>query len=113
MSQSQHSRNYSEYTTHPDNTIEEAWTKIEENRKRSLIVVEDGRVVGTVSDGDIRKAILSRRLITTPIREIMNTNFISVHEQQRDKGQELMRQKDVFLIPVVDSEMNFVDLIIR
>ena len=51
------------YITESDSTIEEAWTKIEVNMHRSVIIVDNGKVVGTLSDGDLRKAMLARRLL--------------------------------------------------
>ena len=52
------------YIVGSDSTIEEAWSIIENNQHRSVIVIENEKVVGTLSDGDLRKAMLSRRLLS-------------------------------------------------
>jgi CBS domain-containing protein len=85
-----------DYIASPDDLIEETWTKFESNRHRSVIVVEDGRLVGTLSDGDIRKAILKHRLLSTPIREVMNLNFISITESQRCGAEEIFKKHDIY-----------------
>jgi CBS domain-containing protein len=97
----------------PDDTIEEAWSKIEENFHRSLIIVDNNKVVGTLSDGDLRKTILAKRLLLTPVKEVMNVNFVYVRESQRNKAKKILIEKDIFLLPVVDDEMNLIDIIIK
>lgn len=105
--------NLLQYLIEPWNTIEEAWGKIEANHKRSLIVVENGKVVGTISDGDMRKAVLSKRLLNTPVREVMNINFISLTEERYPEAEKIFKEKDIFLIPVVNNDLRLVDIIAR
>jgi D-glycero-alpha-D-manno-heptose-7-phosphate kinase len=94
-------------------TIEEAWTKIETNRHRSVIILDGNKVVGTLSDGDIRKAILAKRLLSTPVAEIMNLNFVSLKAEERKIAIKKFKEKDIFLIPMVDDALNLIDIIIR
>lgn len=101
------------YLAFPDDTIEEAWSKIESNRHRSLIIVDGSKIVGTLSDGDLRKAMLSRRLLSTPVKELMNVNFIFVFANERRRAKDIFREKDIFLIPVVDDRFNLLDIIMR
>jgi len=101
------------YIASPDDTIEEAWTRIESNRHRSLIIVENKKVVGTLSDGDLRKAMLAKRLLSTPVQEVMNMNFTSIGEDKKKIAKRILQEKDVFLLPVVDDEFNLIDIIIR
>jgi CBS domain-containing protein len=91
-------------------SIEEAWNKIELNRRRSVIVVQGQKVVGTLSDGDIRKAVMSKRLLNTSVRDVMNTNFISLPSSQKSKAEEVARQNDIFLIPIVGKNLRLLDV---
>jgi len=102
-----------DYIASPDDPIEDAWTKFESNRHRSVIVVDEGKLVGTLSDGDIRKAILKHRLLSTPIKEVMNLNFICIIEAQRGEAQELLRKHDIHLLPVVDENLVLLDIVVR
>ena len=101
------------YIASVEDTIEEAWTKIESNRHRSVVVVDGDKVVGTLSDGDLRKAILAKRLLSTPIREVMNINFISLPEKERQDAEKIFRKVDIFLIPIVDESFKLIDIIIK
>lgn len=97
----------------PDDTIEEAWKKIEYNFHRSLIIVDNNKVVGALSDGDLRKTMLAKRLLSTPVKEVMNINFVFVKQDQRNKAKQIFIEKDIFLLPVVDDELNLIDIITR
>ena len=99
------------YTVNPNATIEEAWSVIEENRQRSVIVVKDMTVVGTLSDGDLRKAMLSGRLMSTPVKEVMNINFLSITKDKIKNGKNIFKKKAIFLIPIVDENMNLLNIL--
>ena len=101
------------YTASVNSTIEEVWSIIEENHRRSVIILDDQKVVGTVSDGDLRKTMLAKRLLSTPISEVMNVNYTVIRDEEREKAQELFLKKDIFLIPVVDTNLCLIDIILR
>jgi mannose-1-phosphate guanylyltransferase/mannose-6-phosphate isomerase len=102
-----------QYIADSDDTIEAAWSKIEMNRHRSVIVVEGRKTVGTLSDGDIRKAVLAGRLLTTPIKDVMNINFISLKKSEIMQARQLFENKDIFLIPIVDKNYHLIDILVR
>ena len=84
---------------------------IEANRHRSVIVVNnDGIVVGTLTDGDVRKAILDRRLLTTRVADVVNTNFIAVTPADAERAAEFFKREHIFLVPVVDENGRLVDI---
>lgn len=102
---------YSRFVVQEDETLEAAMLLIEENEHRSVIVLDGEKVVGTLSDGDIRKAILDRRLLTTPVEHLMNTNFVSLPPEDRGRARTLLDGVDFFLIPIVDSDGKLVDIV--
>lgn len=96
-----------------NSTIEEAWTKIENNQHRSVIIVDKGKVVGTLSDGDLRKTMLAHRLLSAPVKEAMNTNFVALKENEIDEAVKIFEERDIFLIPVIGREMKLLDIIAK
>ena len=104
-----------QYIITPDATIEEAMVAIEENRHHGLIVVdEENRVHGAISDGDIRKMMISHRLLTSRVRDAMKRNIIFVTEKSRSDAEQIFAKRSyIFLIPVVDSDMKLLDIIAR
>lgn len=85
-------------------SIEAAMTNIELNGHRSLIVLDDNKVVvGTISDGDIRRALLNHRLSTIPVHQVMNTNFFALTKENQSEAESILKQGHITLIPIIDE----------
>lgn len=76
-----------------------------------LVVDEENRLLGTITDGDIRRALLEHGNMNTPVVEIMNKSPLvaSIHDD-REQVLANMRSKDILQIPLVDSESILVGL---
>jgi len=98
-------------------TIKDAMASMNDNKKGTVIVVDDKfRVLGTVSDGDIRRSVVKGRDILSCVDEIMNLNPWSARHGELEKRQaEEIFKKDlsIRLIPVVDCANKLVDVIMR
>lgn len=100
------------YVVQGDVCLRDAMILIEENRHRSLVVM-DGKacVVGMLSDGDIRKAMLQDRLMETKVSDIMNTHFLFVREDDDPKiSIDYFNKEHIFIIPVVNKDGQIVAL---
>jgi CBS domain-containing protein len=101
------------YTVHHESTIRDAMERIEANRHRVVVVVDDERrVLGTVSDGDIRRAFLHDALPITPVSRVMQLNPRVITETERERGRELLREKHVTVLPVVSEDNHLVDVLL-
>lgn len=70
-----------------------------------LVVDEGGKLLGTVTDGDIRRALLSRKDMSLSVVEIMNSTPITeTPDYDRLKVINIMREKDILHIPLVNSQ---------
>lgn len=69
----------------------------------AFVRAEGGQLLGTITDGDIRRAILAgKSLDTTPAREVMNASPMRLEERTGEAlALSLMRQHHVHCIPVV------------
>ena len=69
----------------------------------ALITNDDGKCVGLVSEGDIRRALLNNVELSDPVSKAMNINFVYVNET--DETHLILRQfdKDVSILPILDS----------
>jgi dTDP-glucose pyrophosphorylase len=69
-----------------------------------LVVDQDLRLLGTVTDGDIRRGILRGLALDTSIANAMNTQPITIsRDMSRDSALSLMRTKSIHCVPVVDE----------
>ena len=78
----------------------------------SLVVDEKGRLLGTVTDGDIRRAILKGVKFDVPVTKIMNENpTVSQPRDGLESNMKLMKSQLLHHLPVVDSQKIVVGLL--
>jgi len=96
------------YTINSGSTIRQAMQSINDNwREVTLVKTDDGRIIGTVTDGDIRRGLLRGLTMESPATEVMNREFTSVGpEMNRATVMDLMRARSIVQIPVVDKDMH-------
>ncbi|WP_205422972.1 MULTISPECIES: nucleotidyltransferase family protein [Chromobacterium] len=94
-------------------TLRDAITRIDSSGLQLAVVLhEDGRLAGLISDGDIRRAILRSCDMTTPVAEVMNRNPITAHASTApNELLMLMRRKVLHHIPLLDDSQCVVDLV--
>lgn len=96
----------------PSATIREALERIDAvGIQVALVVDEDGRLLGTVTDGDVRRAILRGTSMEDPVGRVMNENPTTARTQDdRETLLALMRQRRLHQIPVLDARWRVVGL---
>ena len=87
-------------------TVTDAIGVIDEGSLRIALVVDDnGRLVGTVTDGDIRRSFLRRISPDAFISEIMNKEPVTATiNEPIDKIKALMERHDLMQIPLLGSD---------
>lgn len=79
--------------------------------KLALCVGADNRLLGSISDGDLRRGLLRGLTMADPIRDVINPNPLVVPQgTERDTVRALMRANRVQQVPVIDSEGRVVGL---
>lgn len=98
--------NWRKLLVEPGLSLVDAVKRLDEGAKRILIVVDKhDRLIGTVTDGDIRRALIRQSELTTPISEIMNTNPKSAtHAWSRLRLLSFMERTDLLQLPIVDEK---------
>lgn len=91
-------------------TIRTAMLKITANRHRAVVVLDGRIVVGTVSDGDIRRAFLKDVLPIAPVEQIMNINCRTTKERDPKVLAEIIRRERITLLPVVGDDNELLDI---
>lgn len=79
--------------------------------KLALCVDGEGRLVGAISDGDLRRGLLRGLSMQDPVREIANPSPLVVPEgADREMVRAIMKANKVQQVPVVDDEGRVVGL---
>jgi dTDP-glucose pyrophosphorylase len=91
----------------------EAIRAIEASRRRIAVVADaEGRVIGTLTDGDIRRTLLANGTLETPVAEAMNDHPILADAGSPDGYLlDLMRRGNVLAVPVVDAAGRYVRVV--
>ena len=90
----------------PHRSIRDAMRVITDNWREIALVADDGdRVVGVVTDGDIRRGLLSGLTLESPVSAVMTADYVYVGaEADRAGVLDLMKSRGIRHIPVVDRE---------
>jgi len=99
-------KNWKQCIISKTSSIQEAMSAIDRGKIQIALVcdAESGRLIGTVTDGDVRRSILSRISIDEPITKIMNPRPVTATvNDSREQILNLMRKKAIHQIPVVDG----------
>lgn len=91
-------------------SIRDAMNKLSETSEKILLIIDkDKRLLGTVTDGDIRRWILKEGSLDEPLEKVMNKNPIVVSVKEGlDNVKELMYTHRVECIPQVDGNNRIV-----
>jgi dTDP-glucose pyrophosphorylase len=87
-------------------TVRDAMRAIDEGARRiALVTGPDGRLVGIVTDGDIRRALLAGAVLDGPLRPHLNRAYTAVSPGEgRADVLDLLRARRISAIPVVDRD---------
>jgi len=105
---------FSELFIPPETSINKAMQKMDSVAKKVLIVVDSmNRLLGVLTDGDIRRFILRTGSIKGNIQECYNKSFIFLREGDTvNLAKKLMIEKKIEMIPVVDKDLRVANIFI-
>jgi dTDP-glucose pyrophosphorylase len=79
----------------------------------ALVVDDQKRLLGTLTDGDIRRGLLHGETLETPVERLMNRQFRFVRSGEDQAAVlEMMRREVLRQIPVLDEQGRVVELLL-
>ena len=104
------------YIIHQGQTLLEALNQINDLREGVLVlfVVDEGdRMVGTLTDGDSRRALIAGASVCDPVVKIMHRDFRALTDGVDYDVRHLheLHQNLMHLIPVLDKDRHIIDII--
>ena len=96
---------FSIFTASPKESIKTCMARIDQNKKGGLLIVDETQhLLGSISDGDIRRALLSGKGIDDAIAFCYNTKPIKFLEHETDSLTfEILVEKKITLVPIVND----------
>ena len=93
------------------NSLNEAIKNLSKTGLQICFICEGKKLIGTITDGDIRRAILKKKNLETRIKEVMNKNYIFIKKNSSiKKAKTLMNLYKINQIPVIDKNNNLLDV---
>ena len=105
--------NWNRITLPPETTLREVLLNLDQNSMQIVLVADrQGHLLGTVTDGDLRRALLRGATLDSRVEEAMNNRPCSGRQQESPLvWRQRMQQKSLRHLPILDQEGRLVDLI--
>jgi len=89
----------------PESTIREALTVIDKGVMQVALVVKDNKLIGTITDGDIRRGFLAGKTLEDSIDDLVNKSPVKgLINKSREDIMQLALARGVKQIPIVDED---------
>ena len=99
----------------PNASLKDAIALLEATEEGIVLVVTDNNILlGTITDGDIRRSLLAGLNLDVQIKEVMKADMIVLNEKEENlynKALHLMNKNNIRRIPVLDEIGRVVNLI--
>ncbi len=92
-------------------SIYDAVKKINSSKIKTIFVInEKNKFVGTISDGDIRRALIKKLNLKTKLKKILTKkNIILLENSNNKKVFEVMRKKEIQIAPILNNKKEIID----
>ncbi|UTH00864.1 nucleotidyltransferase family protein [Macrococcoides canis] len=90
---------------YPNITVKDALKKLDKSKKKILFVVEPNhKLLGSITDGDIRRHILSTGNLLSEVSTVMNANPISTNQRNDEEISKIIVEKSIKALPIVNEK---------
>lgn len=93
-----------------ESSLIDAWKKINDSGKGIVFIVnKSNKLVGVLTDGDIRSYLLKVNNLKISVDELMNTEFVYAFVDNKPTEILLLFSERIKIIPIVNRKFNLVD----
>jgi dTDP-glucose pyrophosphorylase len=93
-------------------SVVNAMEKIDNNSSGLIFIIDkEERLIGSLTDGDIRRWLISTGNLNAKVDQVMHANVRFLFENERGKAEELMRRETIHVLPIVDRQLRIVDIV--
>jgi len=94
-------------------TIRDAMQYLEDTGLKCLIINDGKKLLGTLTDGDMRREILKGKKFSETIESCYNKNPIVINTNQASELdiQKFLIEKKIFAVPIIDKSNMILDVI--
>ena len=101
------------YIVKKEHTLLEAMQIINQNRQGIGFVCENNRLLGALSDGDIRRKLIKSNDLFSNVDSAANYNVLYVYYGEKERAEKLLYETDVTAIPLVDGNNRIIAVAVK
>lgn len=103
-----------DYVINKDSTILKTMDKINKNKKGFVIVVDENKVCGVLTDGDIRRELIKNENLNKNINNIYTKDFtyLTLNDGFK-KVVEFFKDKNIKFLPILDNDKKLINIITK
>ena len=107
-------KNHKDIQLRSTSTLKNALKIIDDGAmKIALVIGEYEKLLGTITDGDIRRALLSKKTLNDTIKDVYFKNPVTAKKDiSRENLQYLCKKNKINQVPIVDDDRRIIDLFI-
>lgn len=90
-----------------------ALKQLEEIRCKVIYVVEQEKLIGSISDGDVRRYVLNNGNVDLEVCNIANKSPNYLNHYEREKVEEIFKNSELYSIPIINYNQEIVEIIFR
>ncbi|RRD93860.1 nucleotidyltransferase [Clostridiales bacterium COT073_COT-073] len=92
--------------------IIEAVQRLDTLGKKTLFLIRDGRLIGTLTDGDVRRWLLKGGNLEISVKEIVNYKPKFIWEKDKLTAYQKLREWKIEALPVLNEEKQIISIIL-
>ena len=95
----------------PTASLLEASKTILLSKSRCIIIIDNEKVLGVFSEGDLLRAILKGIDLYSPVKPLVNINFHYLHGLDYEKAWSIFKSTGITLLPIITKSFDLIDTI--
>ena len=106
-----HPKDVVDFTCEHNDTLRTALKKIEANTKGIILVLNNDKVIGVITDGDVRRLILDAKYdLDVLVSEVCNKNFVYALDTDPEEKVISTFSDQVKFLPIVNQKRKLIDI---
>ena len=100
----------SKYIISEEFSVKEAMLQINKNAKGIVYVVREGKLVGAVTDGDVRRYILNNGELEESVLKIVNRNPKFLYPEEEKEVSDILKENKLHSLPILNRENEIIKI---
>lgn len=103
--------NINDVLINEESTMLEAMQLLDKAAKKVLFVAHDGRLIASITDGDIRRWILKKGNLDAKVKDIANYNPKFMRAKDKSGAKDYMKTNSIEALPILDANDKIVSVV--